>query len=721
MSLSQSCTSAVTVATARTALFGFKRQNFDVEPDDTAQVQAYITLRETLKRVSPTAFMKYLQGRVKNVQHGETVSLEFWAVPKTNFPKGLPAKIADAVVDAGDAEDLQVDRSKFFVIDKVVAREHLGKQVWTVSKYMAMDTRCALPSSDDDDNTLSVADQPRGSSHVALNTTRKPPKRRLNDWLSGDDYDDEPEESAEFKKARSQLATLQMLKGNIIKARDDNIWVHRPGSINSSSVRFWVEQTVQALEELTKESADKHSKMVVTSIVQKFRTFLIQLVQSAHCYPEWCKFAGIFQRLATICGEHVDEAKLLESLANVALEGDSTPSVDGISVFATAAFYACPCYLSFVSARAGHALNEAFAANDNAKRITILEPLRGTQGLSHASCGISDSIECALKLFDDRLALSVRVAYMHSQPDHAVKMAVHWDGTGPVGTAGKLLQNAPDFADVTYSNFKLASQAIVRAELVHALPSPLLKQAVSFVDAIDPHVEGKETLAWAECIVGNALAVRLGCRCDAQPDPTKVPQDKSHEVYKRTKEFLAHLPKSVPQPTWLQGWKSAIDAEKQKSAAVAAEAKERTDAKANATAATAADAKEMTEANANATAATESAPDAAACSATAPDVVGKAFAVGQQVSILGKNGLYATVGVIDEILTKHCWVRIDDNQGDQSSLRKKIMKEKLRITLSDGTREKKHVGANGALAADAPAGESLAADAWKDCGEVFES
>ena len=129
----------------------------------------------------------------------------------------------------------------------------------------------------------------------------------------------------------------------------------------------------------------------------------------------------------------------------------------------------------------------------------------------------------------------------------------------------------------------------------------------------------------------------------------------------------------------------------------------------------------MTEADANATAATESAPDAAACFATAPGVVGKAFAVGQHVSILGKNGLYATVGVIDEILTKHCWVRIDDNQGDQSNLRKKFMKEKLRSTLSDGTREKNHVGANGALAADAPAGESLAADAWKDCGEVFES
>ena len=83
--------------------------------------------------------------------------------------------------------------------------------------------------------------------------------------------------------------------------------------------------------------------------------------------------------------------------------------------------------------------------------------------------------------------------------------------------------------------------------------------------------------------------------------------------------------------------------------------------------------------------------------------------------------MYATVGVIEQILTKHCWVRIDDSQGDQSNLRKKFMKEKLRITLSDGTREKKHVGANRAPAADALAGDSLAADAWKDCGEVFES
>ena len=143
-------TTPVGRATARTALLAFKRQNFDVDPDDDEHVQAYMALRGAASWVTPKAFVKYLQSRVESVHHGEKTSVEFWAVPKTNFPKGLPAKIADAVADGGEVDDLSLDRARFFVIDKVIPRDKLGKNVWTVSKYMAMSTSAAIACPEDD-------------------------------------------------------------------------------------------------------------------------------------------------------------------------------------------------------------------------------------------------------------------------------------------------------------------------------------------------------------------------------------------------------------------------------------------------------------------------------------------------------------------------------------------------------------------------------------------
>ena len=143
-------TAPVTRATARTSLLAFKRQNFDVDPDDDEHLQAYMSLRSATYRVAPKAFVKYLQSRVESVHHGEKTSVEFWAVPKTNSPKGLPAKIADAVADGGEVDDLSPDRARFFNINKVIPRDKLGKNVWTVSKYMAMSTSAAITCPEND-------------------------------------------------------------------------------------------------------------------------------------------------------------------------------------------------------------------------------------------------------------------------------------------------------------------------------------------------------------------------------------------------------------------------------------------------------------------------------------------------------------------------------------------------------------------------------------------
>ena len=328
---------------ARTALLGYRRQAFKiVDPDDSDQIDAYLELRRTTRRVLPETFIAYLKKRVKTMRNGEQVSLDFWAVPKTNFPKGLPPKILDACVDE-DSEileglTLRVDRAKYYVIDKVIDRNQLGKGVWTDVAYLDVGASCAMSGPD------------------AI-TDREPADVDHTDADAGSDEDDAPlrpatgggapggggssakcrgldldvpgapavAENPEVKRAKTQLNTLRALRVNITKAADANIWVHKGNSLNPNRVLFWVEQTLLALQEL---GQDPQGRLRVDAIAVAFRTFMVNFVYSSACYPQWCHFKGVFPRLADlIVGDDIDECRLLENLASTNPDGFEFPKV----------------------------------------------------------------------------------------------------------------------------------------------------------------------------------------------------------------------------------------------------------------------------------------------------------------------------------------------------------------------------------------------------------
>ena len=117
---------ACSVATAKAALHGYKRQAFDVDPDNNDHIESYMCLRETCKRVSPELSMTYLATRSRSVSHGESTTQEFWAAPKVNFPK-LSPRMTDALADPVACEDLKVGHNKFYVVDKVAPASSLAK------------------------------------------------------------------------------------------------------------------------------------------------------------------------------------------------------------------------------------------------------------------------------------------------------------------------------------------------------------------------------------------------------------------------------------------------------------------------------------------------------------------------------------------------------------------------------------------------------------------
>ena len=318
-------------------MMGYKRQGFrDTDPDDPDQIEAYLELRRNTKRVGPETFIAYYKKRVKKVSNGEQVSLELWAVPKTNFPKGLPPKILEAYVaedsEILDGQTISVDREKYYLVDKMIDRNQLGKGVWTAQSYMGIGSSCAVtgPGTDamralpdgvvdaDADAESSDDDAPLRPATGGGPATN----RGLGLALLGAPA---AVENPELKKAKTQLGTLRALRVNITKAADAGVWVHKSNSLNPNSVLFWVEQTLLALQEL---GQDPQGKMRVDAIAVGFRTFLVNFVYAADCYPEWCNFKGVLPRLESLIqGDEMDECKLLENLASTTPDGFEFPKV----------------------------------------------------------------------------------------------------------------------------------------------------------------------------------------------------------------------------------------------------------------------------------------------------------------------------------------------------------------------------------------------------------
>ena len=81
-------------------------------------------------------------------------------------------------------------------------------------------------------------------------------------------------------------------------------------------------------------------------------------------------------------------------------------------------------------------------------------------------------------------------------------------------------------------------------------------------------------------------------------------------------------------------------------------------------------------------------------------------------------------GVVQENLTKHCWVVLDDGQCEESRLRKKFLREKMECIVDETKVIAKVVGGddgNAAKAVDNLAEAQLKSEEnkWLACGAVF--
>ena len=290
---------------------------------------------------------------------------------------------------------------------------------------------------------------------------------------------------------------------------------------------------------------------------------------------------------------------------------------------------------------------------------------------------------------------------MHNQPQ-AVKLAIHWDSQGPVGTAARLLQETPDLTSVTIQTFKIAVNAVSKADIVSELPSPMVKQAIAYIEGMAQLVEvdGKDPATsmpmvadpatWADGITGTALSHRLGIKCDLEADPSSVPKDKAWDVCKRTKDFLkGHCHAS--QPKWFAKWFAERFAGVEPPMG------------------------------------TSVIPPAA-------------VQVGQMVRLngKGKNGKIEDLAIVQQVFSKHCWVLFVNDKGVKTGGRKRVMTDKLKIEptpvpvldpviaseSSAAAAAETDADTEGQAAQEAEAAAKQAAEAakaevaWEDCANV---
>ena len=580
-------TGLVSVKNAKVALANFQQQRFQVDPDNTDHQQAYMILRDQTSRVSGKMLMGYLNTKKEVVSSGQRAVVKYWAMPRANFPRGLPPSIAPSEVTGDDARACKYDPVREYLIEQNIPQTALGLGVYTVEKFQgSMATGVTsgnqmpgLPSPSalqltDDSGAGSSSDVRAtgggggatggGGGGATYGGGATGGGRGLKrDRSIGDDGEPPSPESAAMKKTRTEQQALMLLKSMTRDAKRAERWVHPPTSMAPRSVLHYMGKTIEALEELTKAN---NSDAKVRQVNFQYTGYAVRLLMNHRAYPDIIRFKGFLNRLVSICGDAIDdntkdECKLLEQIA--AIDEDNDKPLERISnVFVETTFKECECFKSFVHCKAQFAIDAAFRLAINKDRVAILEPMRDMAGIPPQ---LLDKIDMTILLCNANGAFTNEdlAEYIVSNLPQAAKLAASWHPDTVVGAIGCLTQKTlPDFCDVTYPIFALAASAIQKGGLVEELESPLAKEAIAFVEA------GNGLPPAFAPVMEAALQARIGTpiRTVFVHPLGLSDEDDAAALFKLVKGFL---PKAS-QPDWYAEWKVVMEnkeKEKEKAAA----------------------------------------------------------------------------------------------------------------------------------------------------------
>ena len=119
-------------ADAIRAIKRFETQGYKLNSASTEVVEAYMQMRSQFDRVDGKHLLAYMASKTTDLEQGAKAVISYWAVPKTNFPQGLPQDLLDAISTPEDLAGAQVigggaiDHGSNFILDMCAPRERLG-------------------------------------------------------------------------------------------------------------------------------------------------------------------------------------------------------------------------------------------------------------------------------------------------------------------------------------------------------------------------------------------------------------------------------------------------------------------------------------------------------------------------------------------------------------------------------------------------------------------
>ena len=467
--------------------------NFNFDPENQEQIRTYLQLKQISKRVTPGQIKAAMENQKSEVTSVGAMRFNYWGVPKSNFPDGLPAKIQASELPEDEAEDYMVmgggtiDTSSYYIIDCEVQRSELGKNVVTfefVTKNTTkrklkdvVDAAAATPrlpaikDKEESEGQASAADRTHLGRSAAGAGANAAVSTDLGRSLGRQGSEASDEQVQPDKQAKTMVSTLKILKESLFQAMDKGLWEAKH-PLQRDNVKDLLDELIAVLLDLKtfKPAAE------VSSLASKVARWLITEIlgrpvfKHLHIFQCPCSIKKLLEgELAegidrSTCPDHFcfDMVKLIESMAATLLTESTEIDLNVASVTNRTTFRISILYQSFVNAKVDTSLAKAKETSGQA-RVNMVKECQHVTGLQDA---VQFTIDTVIALFDETVPLYGRIGYMLDQNEdeqpRVLKLASDWDPNGVIGMAAMSLQEKADLTGKSYLTFEEFSGAAIK-------------------------------------------------------------------------------------------------------------------------------------------------------------------------------------------------------------------------------------------------------------------
>jgi len=294
----------------REALIRYKRQGFDVDPDDAEHRQIYLMLKKNpMSRVSPEKILSAIASSKAVAKTGASVALNVYAVPMGNFHGGLPIDLKHFLKEPDDLKDFStevaLDFKQFYLLDDSAPRSSLGLNVRQLNFFQKVHTtldlgrpeavlalsplngqppdRAGMPAILDKATVLGQPEAPR-----------QPQASRGLKRLASDTAEVTSVLDSAIKRRKQLGDILMQRKADLITAADKGDW-HGSSQWSQDFVATHIDELLVVLKQIIKDEPAGGPMLAM-----KVGAFVQDVFLERKMYVHLHKFKGVFPQFAQL-------------------------------------------------------------------------------------------------------------------------------------------------------------------------------------------------------------------------------------------------------------------------------------------------------------------------------------------------------------------------------------------------------------------------------------